>query len=447
MPTTARTAETGDRVRDLQRALYRAAKADRGRRFHALYDKIWHRDVMERAWSQVRSNRGAAGIDRVTLAEIEQHGVDRLLEQLAADLKAYRWRPLPARRVWIPKSGTTEQRPLSIPTVRDRVVHAATKIVLEPIFEADMAPHSYGFRPKRSAHQALQVLIDEAWRGWRWVVETDIASCFEAIPHDRLMAIVEERVSDRHVLKMLRAMLRAGVMEDGRVRHPVAGTPQGGGISPLLCNIYLNQLDQRWAQHYSGVLVRYADDLVAMCRTRRGAEYALAMLRRLLGDLGFELKEAKTRVVHLTEDGDGFDFLGFHHRWVRGRRQHRHLQFLGRWPSRKALQRARDRIRELTARSRLAVDVERVVEDVNRFLRGWAGYYRYGNSSLTFDKIRSHALMRIALFVAKRHGRPRSFGWAMVYNSPNELGLISLNGRVVAPRPNQAWREKPNASR
>ena len=279
------------------------------------------------------------------------------------------------------------------------------------------------------------------------MVETDIASCFEAIPHNGLMAVVEERVSDRHVLKMLRAMLCAGVMEDGRVRHPVTGTPQGGVISPLLCNVYLNQLDQKWPQHYGGVLLRYVDDLVVMCRTRRGAEYALQTLRRLLDDLGLELKGEKTRIVHLNEDGDGLDFLGFHHKWVRGRRQYRHLQFLARWPSRKATQRARDRIRELTARSRLAVGTERVVEDVNRFLRGWVGYFRYGNSARTFDQISTYARLRIALFVARRHGRPRSFGWVMVFRSPNELGLVNLNGRVVAPRPTGVWRKRPNASR
>jgi RNA-directed DNA polymerase len=443
----ARTAGTGDRVRDLQRTLYRAAKADPKRRFHALYDKIWRRDVLERAWSQVRANRGAAGIDRVTLADVEEYGVGRLLDELAADLREHRWRPLPARRVWIPKPGTAEQRPLSIPTVRDRIVQAAAKIVLEPIFEADMAPHSYGFRPKRSARQALQVLVDQTWRGWRWVVESDIASCYEAIPHDRLMAVVEERVSDRNVLKMLRSMLRAGVMEDGRVRHPVTGTPQGAVISPLLCNVYLNQLDQKWVQHYGGTLVRYVDDLVVMGRTRGGAEYALETLRRLLSDLGLELKAEKTRIVHLIEDGDGLDFLGFHHKWVRGRRQYRHLRFLARWPSRKAMQGARDRIRELTARSRLAMDTERVVKDVNRFLRGWVGYFRYGNSARTFDQISTYARLRIALFVARRHGRPRRFGWVMVFRSPNDLGLISLNGSVVAPRPYGVWRGKSNASR
>jgi len=259
-----------DKVQVLQRTLYRAAKADPGRQFHALYDKVHRRDVLERAWAQVRRNRGAPGIDRTTIAAVEEYGAGRLLDELATDLKEGRWRPLPARRVWIPKPGSTEQRPLSIPAVRDRIVQAATKIVIEPVFEADFLPHSYGFRPKRGAHDALRVLIDEAWRGRRWVVETDIASCFEAIPHDRLMQAIEERICDRQVLKLLRAMLRAGVMEAGVVRGAVAGTPQGGVMSPLLCNVYLHRLDRQWDERHRGRLVRYADDRVP--RTRGGVE-------------------------------------------------------------------------------------------------------------------------------------------------------------------------------
>jgi RNA-directed DNA polymerase len=250
----------------LQRTLYRTAKADLGRRFHALYDKIYRRDVLERAWFQVRANRGAPGVDAVTIADVEAYGVDRMLDELATDLKAGSWRPLPARRVWIPKPGSAEKRPLSIPAVRDRVVQAAAKIVLEPVFEADFLPCSFGFRPKRSAHDALQVLIDESWAGRRWVVETDIASCFEAIPHDRLLQAIEERVSDRHVMKLLRAMLSAGVMEDGTVTASDSGTPQGGVISPLLANIYLHQVDWAWGEVGCGVLVRYADDRVPRTR-------------------------------------------------------------------------------------------------------------------------------------------------------------------------------------
>jgi group II intron reverse transcriptase/maturase len=438
-----------DRVRELQRTLYRAAKADPGRRFHALYDKVYRRDVLERAWEAVRRNRGAAGIDRLTIQQVEQYGVDRLLDTLAAALKDGRWRPLPARRVWIPKPGSAEERPLSIPAVGDRIVQTALKLVIEPIFEADMLPCSFGFRPRKAAHDALQVLLDEAWKGRRWVVETDIASCFEAIGHDRLLQAVEERICDRQVLKLLRALLRAGVLEAGAVRHPVTGTPQGGVISPMLCNVYLHRLDRRWKPaRDGGVLVRYADDLLVLCRTRQQADRALAALTGYLAELGLALKPAKTRIVHLVEGGEGFDFLGFHHRLVRARRSRQHVTFLARWPSRTAMQHARDRIRELTARSRLAVPVERVVQDLNAFLRGWSGYFRYGNSARPFDSIRAHALHRLARFVANRHKRPPSFGWALVvHQSPNCMGLISLNGSVVAPRPNRPWREKPNTAR
>jgi RNA-directed DNA polymerase len=208
----------------LQHALYRAARADPGRRFHALYDKVCRRDVLRCAWAAVRANNGAPGIDKITLAAVEEYGIDRLL----GELEEGRYRPLPARRVYIPKPGAPagEQRPLSISSVRDRIVQAAVKIVLEPVFEADFLPVSFGFRPRRSAHDALQVLIDECWRGRRWVVETDIAGCFSAIPHDQLMQAVQERICDQPVLKLLRAVLRAGVMEDGQLCRPVTGTPQ-----------------------------------------------------------------------------------------------------------------------------------------------------------------------------------------------------------------------------
>jgi RNA-directed DNA polymerase len=250
-----------DSVRALQHALYRAAKADPGRRFHSLWDKVFRRDVLWRAWVAVRRNNGAPGIDKTTLADVEEYGVVRLLDELAADLREGRYRPLPARRVFIPKPASpAERRPLSIPAVRDRIVQAAVKIVLEPVFEADMLACSYGFRPRRDAHDGLQVLIDESWRGRRWVVETDIANCFEAIPIEKLMQAVQERVCDQSVLKLLRVILRAGVMQDGQVRRSVTGTPQGGVVSPLLANIYLHRIDRAWDVREHGVLVRYADD-------------------------------------------------------------------------------------------------------------------------------------------------------------------------------------------
>lgn len=437
-----------NKVRALQHTLYRAAKADPGRRFHALWDKVLRRDVLWRAWVAVRANEGAPGIDRTTLAEVEEYGVTRLLDELAGELRQGRYRPLPARRVFIPKPGTNEQRPLSIPAVRDRIVQAAVKIALEPVFEADFLPCSFGFRPKRSAHDGLQVVIDETWRGRRWVVETDIANCFEAIPKDKLMQAVEERVADQSVLKLLRVILRAGVMDAGVVGHSATGTPQGGVISPLMCNVYLHRLDRSWDSRVHGVLVRFADDVLVMCVTREQAEAALVRLRALLAELGLEPKEAKTRIVHLEEGGEGFDFLGFHHRWVRSRgwRGKRGVTFLSRWPADKAMQRARDRIRELTARSRLLLSVDTVVQDINRFLRGWAAYFRYGHSVHRFNLIRSYALQRLAIFIGKRHKRSRRFGLSVVaYQSPDQCGLISLNGTVVAPRANKPWREKPNA--
>jgi len=430
-----------DAVHALQRALYRAAKADPGRRFHSLYDKVHRRDVLERAWEQVRRNAGAPGIDQTTIAEVERHGADRLLDELAAELREGRFKPLPARRVFIPKPGRGEQRPLSIPAVRDRVVQAALKIVIEPIFEADMLPCSFGFRPKLAAHDALQVVIDESYKGRRVVVETDIADCFSAIPHSGLMVALTERICDRKVLALLHAFLRAGAMEDGSVRRAATGTPQGGVISPLLANVYLTRLDRAWRPAY-GRLVRYADDLLVVCRTRGQAKAALATLTSILSGLGLQPKPEKTRIVQLAVGQPGFDFLGFHHRLVRPRprRGIRGFDFLARWPSKRAMQHARDRIRFLTMRARLAAPVKQIVSEVNRFLRGWAGYFRFGNSARLFDKIRRYALMRIALFVALRHQRSRTWGFSQVYRSPGNLGLISLNGIVVAPRANRPWR-------
>ncbi len=446
-PTPGVEVDDLDAVRALQRKLYRAAKADPGRRFHALYDKVHRRDVLWRAWHQVWRNGGAPGIDQTTIDDIEEYGVARLLDELEAELREGRYRPLPARRVDIPKPGQREQRPLSIPAVRDRVVQAAVKIVLEPVFEADMMPCSFGFRPKRSAHDALQVLLDETFGGKRWIVETDIASCFAAIPHDGLMSAVSERICDRKVLALLRAFLRAGVMEDGAVRREVSGTPQGGVISPMLCNVYLTRLDRAWRPAY-GRLVRYADDLVAVCNSRGQAMAALAKVTALLNGLGLEPKPAKTRIVHLVEGEPGFDFLGFHHRLVRSRprRGNSGYVFMARWPSDRAMRHARERIRFLTMRARLVAPVEQVVAEVNMFLRGWAGYFRFGNSAWTFDKISKYAAMRVALFVAKRHQRGRAWGFAQVYRSPSRLGLISLNGIVVAPRANKPWREKLNTA-
>jgi group II intron reverse transcriptase/maturase len=259
MPETANTPQ--EKVRQLQRQLWVCAKRSKTRRFHALYDRIYRSDVLWEAWKRVRSKGGAAGVDAETIQAIEQSGVEKFLAEIQAALRAGRYRPSPVKRRYIPKADG-KQRPLGIPTVRDRVTQMAAKLVIEPIFEADFQPSSYGFRPKKSATQALEAIREAGNRGMNFVVDADIQGYFDNIQRETLMELVKERISDRRVVKLIRQWLEAGVMEDGTVRATLAGTPQGGVISPLLANIYLNKLDRIWAARCSqlGTLVRYADD-------------------------------------------------------------------------------------------------------------------------------------------------------------------------------------------
>ena len=335
---TVRQAEGLDPVRALQRVLYRSAKRDPTRRFHALYDKVARSDVMWRAWVDVATNRGAPGVDGVSITSIEDGGVKgvrEFLDALADELRTERYRPRPLRRVHIPKPGKPgETRPLGIPTVRDRVVMAAAKIVLEPIFEADFSPVSFGFRPKRSAHHALEVVRQAANRGAVWVLDADIKACFDEIDHDALVAQVERRVVDGQMLKLLRGWLRAGVFEGGVVSDTESGTPQGSPLSPLLANIALHVLDEEWARagRRLGTLVRYADDFVVLCPTRERAEGARDLAAATLAPLGLRLHPDKTRIVCLRNGAEGIDFLGFHHRMVESWKR-RGRYYLNTWPS------------------------------------------------------------------------------------------------------------------
>ncbi len=432
--------ESGDKVRQLQRQLWAAAKRAPGRRFHALYGQMCRGDVLHEAWKRVRRNKGAAGVDRMTIGAVEQYGVRRFLQELGEVLRAGEYGAQVVRRAYIPKADGA-RRPLGIPTVRDRVVQMAAKLVLEPIYEADFASTSYGFRPRRSAQQALERLRQLGNDGAEHVLDADIENYFGSIAHDKLLTLGGQRVSDRKMLKLVRHWLQAGVMEDGVVSHPVAGTPQGGVIAPLLSNIYLHVLDRVWAKHgrHLGELVRYADDFVVMCRTAQGCEEAQGRIEHVLTKLGLKLHPQKTRRVVLTRGQEGFDFLGCHlHKRMSGRLwQQKGLRryYLQRWPSRKAMNRVRERVRELTPRWRCHQDVRGVIAELNPVLRGWGQYFQTGNAADHFTDVDDYVVKRLRSLRVKRAGRNLRAGQTQRWDrdSFESLGLHRLRGTIRYP--------------
>ena len=389
-----------EKSRQLQRRLYLAAKKNRNRRFHALYDRIIRPDVLWRAWDEVKANGGSAGVDGVSLEEVERQGVALFLEAIAGDLKAGRYKPQPVLRVYIPKPDG-RQRPLGIPTVRDRVVQQACRIVIEPIFEANFQDHSYGFRPKRSAAQAVRAADKVLKRGW-WVVDADIQGYFDAIDHDLLLTLVKRRVSDRRVLKLLGQWLKAGVMEEGQWRATELGSPQGGVISPLMANIYLHVLDMYWTKQFPelGTLFRYADDFVVVCRSKTAAERALELIRQIMEKLKLTLHPTKTRLVDLGREG--FEFLGFHFHKRTDQRTGKVLPYF--WPGQKAMKTVRSKVRQITGYSRKRVPMAKIVNDLNLVIRGWRNYFSAGNSTKQLKALDHYAWLRIRRSFLARQG-------------------------------------------
>jgi RNA-directed DNA polymerase len=372
-----------DNARKLQRTLYRVAKQQPERRFTLLYDKVCRQDILPEAWQRVKSNKGAAGVDEVDIDEIREYGEARFLGEIEQELRDGSYRVSLVRRVHIEKPGQPgKTRPLGIPTVKDRTIQMAVKLVIEPLFEADFVPCSFGFRPEKTPRMALSIIAEKTQAGYSHVVDVDLKSYFDTISHELLLELVERRVGDVKVVRLIRAWLKAGVMEEGRVTHPDRGSPQGGVVSPLLSNIMLHEVDRQWCRgdgtmSNSVVLVRYADDMVLLARTELEAREAWERLQSQFAALRLVVNQEKSR---LTTVAEGFAFLGFEFR-----KPPRRLLYM--WPRKKACQHIRDRVREVVRSFPSSASIGEVIRKLNPILNGWCTYFRVGNSHRIFHQI------------------------------------------------------------
>jgi RNA-directed DNA polymerase len=427
--------ETPEKIRMLQKKLYSKAKQEPAYRFYLLYDKIYREDILAHAWALAKANAGAPGVDGQGFEQIESQGLEKWLSGIRNDLRNRMYKPEPVRRVMIPKAGGGE-RPLGIPTIRDRVVQTAAKLVIEPIFEADLEPDAYGYRPRRSAVDAIQEVHRHLCNGYTDVVDADLSKYFDTIPHGELMQSVARRIVDRDVLHLIKMWLKVPVEErddDGKTRWTggsgrTCGTPQGGVISPLLANIYMNRFLKYWrlterGEQFRARVVTYADDFVILSRGR--AEEAMEWTRRVMAKLGLTLNEQKSCIRNARQEC--FDFLGytFGPHWYVPKAH----QYLGASPSKKSVSRVKLKVRELLRPSNVGTWPE-VRDQVNRLLRGWSGYFSYGTRSAAYQSVNRYVYDAVCHFLRRRQQRP-SRGTARfsadVFAGP--LGILRLTPR------------------